>query len=169
MKIDRHLVIPGKLAYVRGGKPDVPCILCSIRDRDEKVVRLEIARTAQMLISLNLYPYNPGHLLIFPLRHITDIRELTKEEVLEMHRLQTRMMEILEEVYGPRGFNIGYNVGAFSGASIEHLHCHLVPRHRNEIGLLEMISEGSRVLVEDPGDTLEKIRRACASKGDFNL
>ncbi|MFH1069452.1 MAG: HIT domain-containing protein [Candidatus Glassbacteria bacterium] len=163
MKIDRHLVIPGKLDYVRGGKPDVPCILCSIRDRDQQVVRLEIARTDRLLISLNLYPYNPGHLLIFPLRHITDTRQLTEEEVLEMHRLQTRLMTVLEKVYGARGFNVGYNVGSFSGASIEHLHCHLVPRHRNEIGLLEMISQGSRVLVEDPNITLEKIRRAYES------
>jgi len=69
-------------------------------------------------------------------------------------------MDLLERLYSPRGFNIGYNVGATSGASIEHLHCHLVPRHRNETGVLEMVSGGSRVIVEDPVVTLEKLREA---------
>ncbi len=160
MKIEQNLVIPGKLDYVRGDKPDVPCILCSIRDNDERVVRLEVGRTELMVISLNLFPYNPGHLLIFPLRHITDLRELSSDEVLETHRLLQRLMDILESSYGPRGFNIGYNVGATSGASIEHLHCHVVPRHRNEIGVLEMVSGGTRVTVEDPNVTLDKLRKA---------
>ena len=168
MKIERNLIIPGKLEYVRGGKPDVPCILCSIRDNDERVVRLEVGRTELMVVSLNLFPYNPGHLMIFPLRHITDIRELSRDEVLEMQRLIHSMMDILESLYGPRGFNIGYNVGDTSGASIEHLHCHIVPRHRNETGVLEMVSGGARVMVEDPNVTLEKLREAwhIAQSGD---
>jgi len=115
-----------------------------------------------MIVSLNLYPYNPGHVMIFPMRHLTDIRDLTDEEIMEMHRLQGKVMAVLESVYGPSGFNIGYNVGETSEASIEHIHCHVVPRHRNEIGLLEMISQGVRVLVEDPLDTLEKLRKAFA-------
>ncbi len=160
MKIEQNLVIPGKLDYVRGDKPDVPCILCSIRDNDERVVRLEVGRTELMVISLNLFPYNPGHLLIFPLRHITDLRELSSDEVLETHRLLQVWMDILESSYGPRGFNIGYNMGVTSGASIEHLHCHIVPRHRNEIGVLEMVSGGTRVIVEDPNVTLDKLRKA---------
>lgn len=160
MKIDRNLVIPGKLNYVRGDKPDVPCILCAVRDHDERVVCLEVGRTELMSVSLNLYPYNPGHLMIFPLRHVNDIREMNEAEVLEMHKLQKRCMGLLEKLYTPRGFNIGYNIGATSGASIEHLHCHLVPRHRNETGVLEMVSGGSRVIVEDPVETLEKLREA---------
>jgi ATP adenylyltransferase len=80
--------------------------------------------------------------------------------VLAMQGMLTRTMGILDEIYNPRGYNIGYNVGATSGASIEHLHCHLVPRHRNETGVVEMVSEGSRVIVEDPNVTLEKLRDA---------
>ncbi|OGG03447.1 MAG: hypothetical protein A3F83_16130 [Candidatus Glassbacteria bacterium RIFCSPLOWO2_12_FULL_58_11] len=159
MKIERNLIIPGKLAYVRGKKPDVPCILCAIRDHDPQVTRLELFRDELLLISLNLYPYNPGHLMVFPLRHLTDIREMSEPEVLAMHRLTGRAMAALDEVFQPSGFNIGYNVGATSGASIQHIHCHIVPRHRHEIGLLEMISEGSRVLVEDPRETLEKLHK----------
>lgn len=166
MKIEKHLTTPGKLSYVRGGKPDVDCILCSIRDRDKRVVSLEVSRSGLMVVSLNLYPYNPGHLMIFPQRHIADLRQMQREEVLEMHRLQHLAMDVLEELYSPAGFNVGYNVGPTSGASIEHIHCHLVPRHRNEIGLLEMISEGSRVLVEDPRETLARLRPAFARRGE---
>ena len=150
MRIDQHMIIPGKLAYVRGKKPEVDCILCALRDSDKRVPDLVLLRHELMIVTLNLYPYNPGHLMIFPRRHLTDIRQFTEEEVLVMHRLQERSMHALEALYNPRGFNIGFNVGQASGASIEHIHCHVIPRHRNEIGLVEMISQGSRVLVEDP-------------------
>ena len=158
MRIDQHMIIPGKLAYVRGKKPEVDCILCALRDSDKRVPDLVLLRHELMIVTLNLYPYNPGHLMIFPRRHLTDIRQFTEEEVLVMHRLQERSMHALEALYNPRGFNIGFNVGQASGASIEHIHCHVIPRHRNEIGLVEMISQGSRVLVEDPMETREKFR-----------
>jgi ATP adenylyltransferase len=158
MRIDQHMIIPGKLAYVRGKKPEVDCILCALRDSDKRVPDLVLLRHELMIVTLNLYPYNPGHLMIFPRRHLTDIRQFTQEEVLVMHRLQERSMHALEALYNPRGFNIGFNVGQASGASIEHIHCHVIPRHRNEIGMVEMISQGSRVLVEDPMETREKLR-----------
>jgi ATP adenylyltransferase len=158
MKIDQHMIIPGKLAYVRGKKPEVDCILCALRDSDKRVPDLVVLRHELMIVTLNLYPYNPGHLMIFPRRHLTDIRQFTQEEVLVMHRLQERSMHALEALYNPRGFNIGFNVGQASGASIEHIHCHVIPRHRNEIGMVEMISQGSRVLVEDPMETRGKLR-----------
>jgi len=162
MRIERHLIVPNKLSYVRGERPDVECILCAIRDRDTRVTRLEVLRTELMIVSLNLFPYNPGHLLIFPLKHLTDIRQFSQEEVLQLHSLQKRAMQVLESLYSPTGFNIGFNVGRTSGASIEHIHCHLIPRYRNEIGLVEMLGEGSRVLVEEPLVTLEKLRKAFA-------
>ena len=160
MRIDQHLIIPGKLAYVRGKKPEVECILCALRDRDERVDQLAVLRHELIIITLNLYPYNPGHLMIFPKRHLTDIRQFTNKEVLAMHRFQKISLRVLESLYNPSGFNIGYNIGSSSGASIEHMHCHIIPRHPNEIGLVEMISEGSRVLVEDPMETRDKLREA---------
>ncbi|HUU28752.1 MAG TPA: HIT domain-containing protein [archaeon] len=162
MKIERNLIIPGKLSYVRGKKPDVECILCAVRDSDKRVPRLVVSRTELMIVSLNLFPYNPGHLIIFPLRHLNDIRELNHDEALELFSLQKQCMSALEAVYRPTGFNIGFNIGSSSGASIEHLHCHVIPRYRNEIGFVEMVSSGSRILVEDPRETLKKIRHSFA-------
>ena len=168
MKKNRPKATPDKLSALRGNKADSPCILCAIRDRDPQVANFEITRNELTIASLNFHPYNPGHMMIFPVRHLTDIRELTEEEIMEMHRVQAKAMAVLESLYGPKGFNIGYNLGRTGEAAIKHIHCHVVPRHRNEIGLLEMISQGSRVLVEDPLETLEKLRKAFAGLENEN-
>ena len=162
MKTERHPAAPGKLPGMDCKTAGLLCILCAIRESDPQVANFEITRSKLMIVSLNFYPYNPGHTVIFPARHLTDIRELTDEEIMEMHRLQGKLMAVLESVYGPSGFNIGYNLVKSGETDIRHIHCHVVPRHRNEIGLLEMISQGSRVLVEDPLVALEKLRRAFA-------
>lgn len=141
-------------------KDDFNCLFCAIRDRDKQVKGLELARGKYWIVSLHRFPYNPGHLIISPLRHLTDIHDLNREEVLELHQLQIKAMEALETHYSPRGFNIGFNVGTPDGFGIEHVHCHVVPRHINETGLVEMTSGGTRCLVEDPLETLEKLRQA---------
>lgn len=164
MKIERHLVIPGKLAYVLGDRAPVDCILCAVRDHDPRVQRLVVAESGLMLVSLNLFPYSPGHLLIFPRRHVLDLRELTEPEVLELDRVQRLAVAALEELYLPTGFNIGYNMGPSSGASIPHLHCHVVPRHQQEVSLLEVVLTGSSRMAEDPRETVARLREAFARR-----
>ena len=154
-----HLFVPNKMAYVTGDRPKVECILCSVIQGDEIVERLEVFRNELFIVMVNLYPYNPGHVMIVPLRHITDPRELTEEEAHQLHPLQTRCMNVLEELYHPHGFNIGYNLGPFGGASIEHLHLHVVPRFKNELGFMDIIA-GARTFVGDPHKMLKKIRDA---------
>ena len=162
MKIERYYITPTKLSYVRGKKPDVKCILCAIRDDDKRLPRLIVTRDNHMIVSLNLHPYSPGHLLIFPLRHLTDIRELSCEEVIEVFRLQKQAVSALEAVYGSPGFCIGFNVGTSSGASIEHLHCHVIPHQADRLELPKMVSSETRLKVEDPQEALKKIREAFA-------
>ncbi len=154
----RHnLFVPNKMSYARGkNRPDVPCILCAIVKKNEKVQRLEVHRTESFTISLNLYPYSPGHLLIFPNRHTLDVRELRQDEVQELHELQCLCFEALTCVYRPRGYNVGYNMGETSGASIPHLHLHIVPRYPRELGFIDVIG-GARVIIEDPNVTQEKL------------
>lgn len=166
MKIEHFYITPAKLSYVRGKKPDVECILCAIRDDDERLPRLVVTRNNHMIVSLNLHPYSPGHLLIFPLRHLTDIRELSCEEVIEIFRLQKQAISALEAVYGSPGFYIGYNVGISSGASIEHLHCHLIPHQADRLELLKMVSSETRLRLEDPREALKKIQEAFAEAGE---
>ncbi len=112
-----------------------------------------------MTVALNLYPYNPGHLMIFPNRHIENIEELFRDEVIEMHRLTVLSIKVLQKNYHSQGFNIGYNLGDSSGASIKHLHRHIVPRYKNELGFVDILG-GSKIFVEDPKHALEKLKKA---------
>ena len=145
-----------KIKYIRGEKPTVDCILCAIEDKEPGVERLELRRTKYSIVTVNLYPFNPGHLMIFPLRHCTDIAELTDDEALDIHRLTAESLVILREEFSPVGFNIGYNMGCSSGASIAHLHCHIVPRYTNEVGFIDVLA-GDRVMVVDPRVVMETL------------
>jgi ATP adenylyltransferase len=161
--LKKHLFVPGKRKYIHQRKQQPGCILCGILADSPNVVNLTIYKTKQFSVSLNLYPYNPGHLMLFPNRHIVDPRELTAGEVKELYQLQNRVLDILEQVYQPRGFTIGYNVREASGASIEHLHLHIVPRYYNELGFLDIIG-GSKIIVEDPNETKLKLKSAFTKK-----
>lgn len=152
----RHLFVPTKLEYAKGKRPDVDCILCEIVDRRDTVERLEVHRTEKFVVSLNLHPYNPGHLLVFPCRHVCGLDELDRDDVLELHEVQLDCMEVLARRYGARGFNVGYNLGPDSGASIPHLHLHVVPRYERELGFMDIIS-GAKILVEDPVVTCREL------------
>ncbi len=147
-----------KIKYVKGKKPDVPCILCAIRDRSDKVESLEIFRNDVVMASVNLYPFNPGHLMLFPVRHVQNIGDLTDVEAMAMHELLVRACSILGDEFNPSGFNIGYNIGEGSGASIPHLHQHVVPRYPNEVGYLDVLA-GSRVVVLDPHEAVERLKK----------
>ena len=152
-----NLFVPNKMPYAKGkNRPDVSCILCAIVEKDESVERLEVHRTELFTISLNLYPYSPGHLMIFPNRHIVDVRELNSDEVYGIHQLQCLSFEVLTRAYQPKGFNVGYNMGESSGASIAHLHLHVVPRYPRELGFMDVIG-GARIIIEDPNATQRKL------------
>ena len=99
--------------------------------------------------------------MIAPKRHIETIEELSDEEVLESHHLQIRSINVLRLMYNPQGFNLGYNMGQFSGASIPHLHLHIVPRYSSEVGFMDVIN-GARIIVEAPTTTAQRMRESFA-------
>ena len=145
-----------KMAYVRGNRPN-GCILCLIRDKDPETVDLTVHQDEFFLVCVNLYPYNPGHLMIFPTRHVEDIRRYTPEEEARFTYLNRYFLDILDKTHHPVGYNIGYNMGLSAGASIKHLHFHVIPRYPREIGISDLIA-GKRVLVEDPRQTRKRIQ-----------
>ena len=151
-----------KMSYVKGRHP-AGCILCLARDRSPDVVDLSIWRDAQFVASVNLYPYNPGHLMIYPCRHVEDIRELTREEETELVALQRWLLGILDRACAPHAYNIGFNMGAAAGASINHLHLHIIPRYPRETGIADLIA-GRRVLVEDPRETVRRLSDLVAQE-----
>ncbi len=150
------------MGYVKSRKPS-GCILCLIRDKSEEVIDLSILRERLFIASVNLYPYNPGHLLVHPVRHVEDVRELTREEEERLAALTRYFLDILDRAYSPQGYNIGYNMGHSAGASIDHLHMHIIPRYPRETGIADLIA-GRRVLVEDPRGSARRLRELVSQE-----
>ncbi|MDR1057923.1 MAG: HIT domain-containing protein [Treponema sp.] len=147
-----------KISYLTGERTGT-CTLCLIRDESPGVTNLLVYRNEHIGVSLNLYPYNPGHLLVFPLRHVEDIRDLDGEERRALDDALDKSLSVMDGLYTPHAYNIGFNMGKAAGASIKHLHLHVIPRYPDEIGVAELLG-GKRVLVEDPLATLKKLRSA---------
>ena len=151
-----------KMKYVKEPRPQ-GCILCLIRQKSDEVADLTIYSDELFTVSVNLYPYNPGHLMIFPNRHVEDVRALTHEEDQRATELTRRFLDVLDRTHQPAGYNIGYNMGASAGASIDHLHLHLIPRYPREIGIADLVA-GKRVLIEDPRVTQQRLKDALDSR-----
>ncbi|RPJ09348.1 MAG: HIT family protein [Spirochaetaceae bacterium] len=151
-----------KLSYIQGKKTD-GCILCKIAESSPDVPDLSVYKDEFFVVSLNLYPFNPGHLMIFPVTHHEDIRKFTPAEDKRLNALLHYFLDILDKTHHPEGYNIGYNMGLPAGASISHLHLHVIPRYSREIGIADLIG-GKRVLVEDPMETIRKIRKEMAQR-----
>ena len=147
-----------KMGYLTGEKPD-GCILCMIAENSTSVKKLKVWENDFFVVSVNLYPYNPGHLIIFPVRHITDIRDFTDEEERQMLVITKNLLNVIDKTHKPSAYNLGYNMGPVAGASINHLHRHIIPRYPREIGISDLIA-GKKVLVEDPRVTCKRIKKA---------
>ncbi len=140
-----------------GGHPG--CIFCSagVGDGPPDAGDLVLIRGRTAYVILNLYPYNNGHLMVVPYRHIATLARLTTEEQAEVMRL-TRHAEIaLAEAYQPQGLNIGINLGKPAGAGIvDHLHVHMVPRWNGDTNFMTAIAD-TRVLPEELSATKSRL------------
>ena len=138
-----------------GGGSD-GCIFCNLTEpgRDELI----LVRGRVSFVILNLYPYNNGHLMVVPQRHVANLASTTEEERAELMRL-TRHAEIaVNEAYRPQGINMGINLGRPAGAGVlDHLHVHVVPRWNGDTNFMTVIGD-VRVLPEDLATTAKKLR-----------
>jgi ATP adenylyltransferase len=157
-----HLQAVGKLGYVKGtARPQVDCIMCCIRDDDPRVDSLKVFQDDQIFISLNKYPYNPGHLMVAPSRHVENFNELSDEERNYLFKRVMDCQRLLQDIFQPTGFNVGYNQGDFAGASIKHIHVHVVPRYKGELGFIDIIGD-ARVVPEGVESVRAKIEAKIA-------
>ncbi|MBI3493750.1 MAG: HIT domain-containing protein [Acidobacteria bacterium] len=149
---------PWRLAYVTGtGGTDAGCIFCEA-DAHPRRDDLILIRGRVTYIILNLYPYNSGHLMVVPTRHVATLAATTSEEQAELMRF-TRHAEIaLTEVYKPQGLNVGVNLGRPAGAGVlDHLHVHVVPRWNGDTNFMSVVGE-TRVLPEELNETAKRLR-----------
>jgi ATP adenylyltransferase len=141
----QRLWTPYRMAYIKAGqgqvKDEESCPFCTGPNRsDEDSLIVHRGKTAYVI--LNLFPYNPGHLLVCPYRHVPDYTDITEEETAEMAALAQKSMRVLRAVSRPTGFNLGMNQGVTGGAGIAaHLHQHVVPRWAGDGNFFPIIAE----------------------------
>jgi len=156
--LDR-LWTPHRLAYIKGGAAPEGCPFdrAPALTGDESLV---VARGKLVYAVLNLYPYNPGHLLICPYRHVADYTDLTDDEVVELAAFTQEAMRVIRRVSGAHGFNIGINQGSVAGAGIaEHLHQHVVPRYGGDANFMPIVGH-TKVLPQLLTDTRDLLIEA---------
>jgi ATP adenylyltransferase len=162
-----RLWTPHRMVYIAGeGKPRSSagehCPFCQAPERPDEE-SLIVARGDRVFAVLNLYPYNAGHLMVLPYRHVPDYTDIDADEVAELGAFTQAAMRTLREVYAPHGFNIGMNQGSVGGAGIAaHLHQHVVPRWGGDTNFIPIVAQ-TRVLSELLSDTRRKLADAWAT------
>jgi len=157
----QRLWTPHRLVYIQTGTQpsdeDCPfCIAPTLTDEQGLIVH----RGETCFVLLNLYPYNSGHLLVVPYRHIPNYTDAKPDEVAEYGALTQKAMNVLTQVGGAHGFNIGMNQGAVAGAGIAgHLHQHVVPRWRNDANFFPIIAQ-TKALPRLLGEVRQEIAKA---------
>src|SRR5262249_29500979 len=150
---------PWRLAYVTGtgSESQTGCIFCDAvtSDGDAGCGRLIVARGGLSYVILNLYPYNNGHLMVVPYRHVAALAAAKSDELSEMMRFVRDSEIALTEAYQPQGINVGINLGRAAGAGVlDHVHIHLVPRWAGDTNFMSVVGE-TRVLPESLDDTAQ--------------
>ena len=157
-----RLWTPHRMAYIRGeNKPtaDGDCPFCTIPALPD-AEGLVVARGGLAYAVLNLYPYNAGHLMLVPYRHVAGYDELTPEEAAEIAGLTQHALRALRHASGAQGFNVGMNLGVVGGAGIAaHLHQHVVPRWGGDTNFMPVVGQ-TKVLPQLLPDTRELLVRA---------
>jgi ATP adenylyltransferase len=156
--VDR-LWSPWRAAYVQAAHDEASaCLFCGLAARGDDEAAMIPHRDEEAFVLMNAYPYNPGHLMVAPYRHVGDLEGLTPEE------LRGAMLEVqlaaraLREAMSPDGYNVGMNLGRVAGAGIpDHVHWHVVPRWSGDTNFMPVVGE-TRVLPESLEDTYRKLR-----------
>lgn len=157
----QRLWTPHRMAYVKGGqgqfknKDECPFCVAPARPDEESLI---VHRGEHAYVVLNLFPYNPGHLLVCPYRHVPDYTDITAEETAEFAELTQTAMRVLRKVANPSGFNLGMNQGEAGGAGVAaHLHQHVVPRWGGDGNFFPIIAQTKAIT-----QTLDEVRKQVA-------
>jgi ATP adenylyltransferase len=142
---------------------DAGCFLCEKPKEAKDEANFILYRGQSNFIILNSFPYNPGHLLIAPYRHIGNPEAITDEEAKEHFSLLKLCHRLLTQIAKPAGFNIGINLGKVSGAGLDdHIHTHVVPRWLGDTNFMAVTSN-TRVLPEGLSATYKKLKDGLAT------
>ncbi|MBN2245793.1 MAG: HIT domain-containing protein [Candidatus Aminicenantes bacterium] len=153
----KYIVAPWRKEYILQAFDMEKCIFCSALNLNNDRKALILHRAEYNFIILNRYPYNPGHLMIAPYRHLDSIEKSKKEEAFEMTELLQLCLKILRKKYNPQGFNTGMNLGRSAGAGVtSHYHLHIIPRWTGDSNIMPIIGK-TKVVLEDLKSTYDQL------------
>lgn len=164
-----RLWAPWRYAYVTSISRRKGCFLCdAIKIESTKPEEsLVVHKTTYTIVVLNRYPYNPGHLLIAPVRHVADLEDLNEKELSDLIENIVLSKIVIKKIYNPDGFNIGLNLGKVAGAGLEeHLHFHIVPRWSGDTNFMVTLAS-TKVIVEALEQSYLRIREGFKKFSKF--
>lgn len=152
---------PWRMAYIQAAKEqgeDGGCIFCDLPAEGDDVRTMILARGELAFVIVNSFPYNPGHLMVAPFRHVGAFTSLEAAELADVDSLMARSIRALEQEMEPHGYNLGMNLGRVAGAGIpDHVHWHLVPRWNGDTNFMPVVGQ-TRVLPELLEETYARLR-----------
>lgn len=153
---------PWRGAYVTSGAKEPGCLLCRALETAADPKSLVVHVAEHNFVVMNLYPYNAGHIMIAPRRHVGSLAESGPQELAEMAALARRMESVMAAVYTPDGINLGMNLGQAAGAGVlDHIHLHMVPRWVGDTNFMTTLG-GTRVIPEDPVEGCARLKAQLA-------
>ncbi|GAA1402593.1 HIT domain-containing protein [Pseudonocardia kongjuensis] len=164
-----RLWTPHRLAYIKG-TTDPGCPFCRIArgesledSTDPDADNLVVARGAEVFALLNLHPYNPGHLMVLPYRHVGELEDLTGSESAELMDFTRQAVVTMKKVAAPHAFNVGLNLGHLAGGSLaDHLHQHVVPRWGGDANFIAVVGQ-TKVIPQLLAETRDQLAAAWVS------
>jgi ATP adenylyltransferase len=153
----KALWAPWRMGYILSNDKDNGCIFCPGKNRGKDEERLILSVGPHTMVVMNRYPYNNGHLLVAPVKHVGGLEHLSDKESLDLLGMVRKTVEILKAVMNPEGFNVGLNLGRVAGAGMEeHLHFHVVPRWKGDTNFMTVLGD-VRVIPEHLKETYKKL------------
>jgi ATP adenylyltransferase len=153
---------PWRLEYVGGADEQEGCVFC-VAAANENEDSLVVHRGEHAFVLLNKFPYASGHFMVAPFRHCGEFSELTDDEVIQAHRLAGQGIGALAQLYGPQGYNLGWNLGRIAGAGVvDHVHLHVVPRWAGDTNFMPVLAD-VKVIPEHLAETRDRIAGAWPS------
>lgn len=166
----KNLWAPWRIPYIQGLDNKNECFIChDLKNKKNDDENLILWRTKNCIVILNRFPYNNGHLLIAPTRHIPDLQQASEQELLEMTKLIRETQKTLSLVIKPHGFNIGMNFGRCAGAGLPgHLHIHIVPRWDGDTNFVNVCSD-TNVISQSLTELLKQLKQVSSEHKLPNL
>jgi ATP adenylyltransferase len=155
-----RLWAPWRLSYVKDAAKDTAegCIFCTAPESDDDRKNLIVHRGERCFVILNKFPYTNGHLMVAPYDHVATLPDLESETIAELMSLAQRAIVVLDEVYGPQGYNAGWNQGRVAGAGFaDHIHLHVVPRWAGDTNYMPVIGD-TKVMPQSLEDSYDNLK-----------